>query len=213
MKPLLLVGGEAEAIFLRAVLHRLECEVDVETFNPLRDRIGDHRHRVIADHRVGLVRRELPHREPPAFLVLPQERPHEIARPRAIDDRQQWVEGAKGVPQGKHRVVGETVRLVDLEIAPAVLTVDVHIDVRCQHRVIQRRIENGLLVLRSAVHANLREFALPRLVGCLPDGLEVPAWNLRVEILARSLDADCGDANFHQQLPAVTADIERSFQI
>ncbi len=205
-EPGAFVRGEAEAILFRAVCHRLECEADVDAVDTLRDRVGDHRDGVVADHGVGLVGRQFPDGQAAAILVLTQHRPDEVARAAGIDQREERVQRPERVPQGEDRVIGESLGPVDPEVTPAVLPVDVHVDVGRQHGVVQRRVERHALRARAPFDPDLRELAVPRGIGRLPDGVEVPSGDLRFEVAPGAVDADGGNADLYQQRTAVVAE-------
>ena len=204
----LLVRRQARAILIGTVDHRLERPglIDVDAFE---NRVRDHRHRVVPDHRVGFVGRKLPHRQASALLILPHHRLHEIRGARAIDERQERVERAKRVPQREHRVVREALRAMDREISPAILPIHVHVDVGRQHRMIERRVEHDALITRAAVDANAAELALPRVAGRPAHGIEVPRRQLGTQVPARAFDADRRNADFHEHLPAAVAAVEQ----
>ena len=204
-----LVGREARAVLFGAVHHRLVGQLHVEPVHPFRQGVGDHGDRVVADHRVGLVGGELPHRQAAAVFVLTQERLDEIAGAGPVDQREQRVQRAKGVPQREDRVVGEPVGPVDLEVTAAILAVDVHVDIRREHRVVERGVEDGATVGRAPVDADLGEFLLPRRVGGGPDGIEIPSRQLGVHVLACALNAHRGDRDLHLQRFATVPEIER----
>jgi hypothetical protein len=72
--------------------------------------VGDHRHGVIADHRPGFLAVELPDRQDAvgALLLRGDQRIDDVAVAfLGLDQGQQRVLGAEGVPQRKGRVEGE----------------------------------------------------------------------------------------------------------
>ena len=103
---------------LRAVFHRREGFVQIETVDALHSRIGNYRNGVISDHRVGLIGREFPNGQPPALFVLCEKRLDEIACTFLIDDRVERVRGAKRVPQGEDGVVCEVAAVCVLKSRP-----------------------------------------------------------------------------------------------
>ena len=189
--------------------HRFERQIEIETVNPFDDRVGNHRYGVIPDHRVRLVRREFPHRQATALLELTEKGLDKVARPYLVDHREQRVQRTEGVPKREDRVVRKTLGPVDLEIASAILSVDVHVDVRRQHRVIHRRVEHDPLVARAPLDTDLRQLALPCLVGRPADAIEVPPWHFRVEIASRAVDTHRGYRDLDEERLAAAAEIKR----
>ena len=61
-EPLAPVGLEPEVIAARAVEHGVQREIGIEPSDALEMGVGDHGHRVVADHAVGLVGGQLPDR-------------------------------------------------------------------------------------------------------------------------------------------------------
>ena len=60
---------------------------------------GDHRHRVVADHAIGLVTGQLPDGKTPTLEVLGEKRLHELVGPLRLEDGEQRMRCTKGVPQ------------------------------------------------------------------------------------------------------------------
>ncbi len=145
------VALQAATVLLGAVLHRLERNLFVKAGDPLHHRIRNDRHGVVSDHAVGLVACELPYGQSTAFLVLPDERPHEVTRAAPVRDRHQRMERPKRIPQREHGVVVEVVRPVNHQVATAIAAVDVDKDIRAEQRVVERRIEDRPLPVVSAV--------------------------------------------------------------
>ena len=132
------------------MLHRFESQLEIETVDAFHGRVRDYRYGVITNHRVSLVRRQLPNRQTPALLILREKSLDEIDGALLIDDGVKRMRGAESVPQREDCVVIEAVRLVIPEIASAILPVNVTEQVGCNHRVIQRRVENLALCVAAA---------------------------------------------------------------
>src|SRR5687768_490203 len=98
--------------------------------------------------------------------------------------------GTKRVPQRKHGVVREVGRLVNLEIAPAILSVHVHEKVGRGHRVKKAGIEICKLGVGAAGNGYFTELAIPRSGRVRSDLVEIPVIDLRAKIAQRAFRAD-----------------------
>ena len=120
-----LVGGQAEDVLLCAGLHGFQGELGVVAANALEPGVGDERNGVVADHAVGFVGGQFPHRQAAAVAVVGQGGGHEIASAFALHEGEQGVGGAVGVPQGKHRVLVAVRGGVGLQVEAAVASVGI----------------------------------------------------------------------------------------
>ena len=192
---------EPEVIAHRARLHRLERGTGVVAPYALYVGVRDHRHRVISDHAVGLVRGELPDGKQPPLLVLGEEGLDEIHRSVPLDDREEWMLGPVGVPEGEDRVVIESLRPVRLEVTAEVGAVDIHEEVRGEHRVVERGVEDGAPIRASAIDTYLSQSPVPFVARRVARRLEIPAVRLGIEIPSRPLAAHCGEGDLDRQPP------------
>src|SRR5215213_2867961 len=87
------------------MLRRFVSFLVIETLDSLRHCVGNHRHRVIADHRVGLFTPQFPNRQASALFVDPNESVYEVDGAFLIDDRIQRMRGAERVPEGEDGVL------------------------------------------------------------------------------------------------------------
>src|SRR5690349_14465900 len=109
--------------------------------------IPDHRDGVIADHAFGLIGRKLPDGKAAALLELTDKSVDEIRRTLLIDQRKQGMLGAVGIPEREYRIVIELAfRAVDMVVPAAVAVVDIRIDIRGAHAVIQGAVEDRALI-------------------------------------------------------------------
>src|SRR4029079_14346261 len=77
----------------------------IETLYAFCHRVGDHRHGMIADRRVGLVAPQFPHGQSAALLIHPNECVDEIDRAFLIDDRIQRMRRTERVPEREDSIL------------------------------------------------------------------------------------------------------------
>src|SRR5205814_302578 len=118
-------------------------------------------------------RREFPHGQASALVVLREKCVDEVARAPSFNDRVERVRGAESVPEGEDRVDVEAARRVNLHVAPAVAAVNVREEVGREHQVIQSRVEGLQLRLAPAPDLNLTQLPLPRTRGVGTDAREL----------------------------------------
>ena len=123
----------------------------------------------------------------------------DVVDPLRLDDRQQRVLGAEGVPQRHGRVVLESLRGVRLVIQPAIAAVGVVIQRRRQAGVIQGRIKRlpggRIDAVSTSIFPSTSCPTLPRRGG---HAVEIPAGDLLCQVLPGGLHAHRGNADFHQ---------------
>src|SRR5580698_3636517 len=88
--------------------------------------------------------------------------------------------------------------LMDLPIHAAITSIDILEERRREKRMVERRIEDLLLLLRPSFYANPRQFPSPQIGSLGADVLEVPSGYLRIEIAQSSVRADPGDSRLHK---------------
>ena len=141
-----------------------ERRLAVEAAHPLHPRVGDDGRAVVPDHgaRVavpaGEVRQEAP------LVGLGEQRAHEVRHPLRLEEDEQRVLGAEGVPEREVVVVVEADRTLDRPAAPEarVGAVRVAEEPWLQESVVERRVEDLPLVPRAAPHAHPAEGFSPR---------------------------------------------------
>ena len=118
-----------------------------------------------------------------------------------LDEVEQRVLGAIGVPEGEDGVVGEAVGLVDLHVTTAVLAVDIHVDGRVDHRVVERGVEEGFLVV-AALYLQSQELFLPTVRGLLAQLVEGKPGSLGLQVGEGSALTDGRECHLDGQLTA-----------
>ena len=192
------VVREPTRIGFGARAHRGECRGRIEATDALGPRVGDHRHGVVPDHAIGLVAGEFPDRQPATLAILREERLDEVARALGLEDRVQRVRGTERVPQREHGVLRPTLGDMHLAVATAIAAIHIGVQVRLQHRVVERGVEGRVLRGRGSCHLDARQGAPPRRTRPRADGLEVPALRFGIERRTRTghvhrRDPDLGD--------------------
>src|SRR5688500_20187439 len=104
----------------------------------------------------------------------------------------------KRIPQRKHCVVREVRRFVCLEIASAILPVNVHEDVGRAHRVIQTGVEVCELGVAAAGDYALAELAVPCGCGIGSDFIKIPMIEFRAETTNSAIAAHGGDSQAYE---------------
>ena len=133
-----------------------------------------------------------------ALLAMLQHGAGDIRIYPAVDDVEQRMQGTIGVPNGKDRVVREIVRLVDIMIQPAILSVHIRIDTRIDHGVIQRGVQHRQLVVRTIGFDN-GQFLIPGFTGTSRQPVETIAGGFSPQIFQSAIRADSRKRHFHFQ--------------
>ena len=131
-----------------------------------------------------------------ALLAMLQHGAGDIRIYPAVDDVEQRMQGTIGVPNGKDRVVREIVRLVDIMIQPAILSVHIHIDTRIDHGVIQRGVQHRQLVVRAIGFDN-GQFLIPGFTGTSRQPVKIIAGGFSPQIFQSAIRAYAGKRHFH----------------
>ena len=133
-----------------AAVHRIE-NLFGWLDNAFCDGVGKHRDGVVTYHAPVFVAHVRPHRKHVmyALLIMFQHRLHEVGIALRLQHVHQRMEGTVGVPKREHGVVGEAVGMVYVVVETAVVAVDVHVDRRIYHGVIQRSVKHSLLILSA----------------------------------------------------------------
>ncbi len=125
------------------MLHRLISLAHVETIDAFHNSVGNHRNCVIPDHRVSLVRGQLPDGQTASLFVLDQERLDKVASAFLIDDGVKRVRRPERIPEREDSVVCKLPGFVCFEIATTITAIDVHEEIGRRHRVIEGGVEVG----------------------------------------------------------------------
>src|ERR1700761_4407485 len=103
--------------------------------------------------------------------------------------------------------------LMQLPIHAAIAAIHILEERWREKRMIERRIEDLLLLLRPSFYANPRQFPSPQIGSLRTDALKVPYRYLRIEIAQSSIRADAGDSRLHQnRFPRPGRTIDHAFQ-
>ncbi len=124
-----------------------------------------------------------------------------LVRCSRLDDGEQRMQRAIGVPQREGRVVGEALRLVHGVVGAAVAAVAVHEERRRHQRVIERGVEVAPHRRRRVDLQNL-ERPRPLILRGAAHRLEIPARHGGGEVGERVVLAHRGDRHLHHQLRA-----------
>ena len=106
---------------------------------------------MITNHAPVFVAHVRPNRQSPmnALLAVFQHGLHHIGIALSLQHIEQRMQGAISVPQRKDGVVGESFGLMNIVVKAAILAVNIHINGRINHRVVQRSVKHGFLVFSS----------------------------------------------------------------
>ena len=168
---------------------RLESLFAVEAPDALHDGVRHRYDARVANHAVGLVAPQMPHRQAALLVGDMQHRLHDVGHLLGMQHRHQRHCGPVGVPQREGRIVREIGVAVDRMVRTVVVAVHVAEERRSHHRMIQRRIEDALrrFILRLDLH--LRQFIVPRLVGSGRRSVEIPSGEFRRKVFPSALHA------------------------
>ena len=162
--------------------------------------VREHADRMVARHAPVLVGHVAPYRQHVvrALLVVRQHRGYHILRLPGLEQRQEGVLCAVGVPEREDGVVGEALRLVEFVVEPAIEPVHILIDGRIDHGVVEGGVEHGFLRLR-ALDFYAGQFLFPgrfRFCTYLREALSL---RLRLKVLEGAGGAGGGYAYLHRQ--------------
>ena len=168
---------------------RLEGLFAVEAPDALHDGVRHRYDARVANHAVGLVAPQMPHRKAALLVRDRQHRLHDVGHLLGMQHRHQRHCGPVGVPQREGRIVREIGVAVDRMVRTVVVAVHVAEERRGDHRMVKGRIENPAGRLVRSLDLHLRQFIVPRLVGGLRRFVEIPARKLRREVFPSALHA------------------------
>ncbi len=172
--------------------------------------VGDDRRAGVAVHDLGLGGVQRPFREESGLCVVIHEGLGAVAGLLGCDQSFQLRLRAVDVPARVGAVLGllPSGHRVDLLVEAPVLPVAVAEQVRVQQRVVERGVEDLLLVGRATGDSDLAEYVVPRVVRGGPGCAEVPVRVLRPTVGCGSRDRDIrkADLGLHR---AVAGRVER----
>ncbi|MNS51199.1 hypothetical protein D3C72_838670 [compost metagenome] len=195
--------------------HRLQRLVRVETTDTLHVGIGDHRHRVVADHAPVFQAMERPHRQHAVgtVLMMGQHGIDEIAVALLrLHQGQQGVQGTVGIPQRERRIIRIALGLVYGVVGAAVLAVGIHEQRRPQQRVVQRGVGAATRVLRR-IDIQHRQRLRPLLLCLRAHAVEIEVGHFGIEVGDGARLADRRDRHLHHQRRLQLAEVERAHQL
>ena len=206
LRPLGGVGPLARA----GLDHRGQRRVLVDgaaSAEALDERVGDHRQRRVADHRVGLAAPAGPQRQPSHLPVVGEHRVDEAGHALGHDQREQRVRGTEGVPQAERRVVDAAGCGHHLAARAAHAAVGVGDVARVLQRAVQRRVEEALRA-RIAGDADAAEQRVPLRIRRGAKFVEAAAGGGgEVALRARFVDGGQRDARL-EHLPCAEVEVE-----
>ena len=141
-----------------------------------------------------------PHRQQSVhtLLAVSQHGGNHVGVAFGLQQVEQGMQGAVGVPQREHGVIGESFGLMDVVVQPSVLPIDVHIHRRVDHGVIERGVEHGFLVV-AALGLKDAQFFVPFVLGFGQQCVEVASVGLGVKVFQGAFGAHCRQGHFHFQ--------------
>lgn len=89
------------------------------------------------------------------------------------------LQSSVGIPQTKNSVVGKTLCLVHLPIAPAILAIYILIHIGCNHTVVECRV-NALIVFTVSFHFNFAELFVPKCNSVILSFFKIERWAARL---------------------------------
>ncbi len=122
----------------------------------------------------------------------------EVAGAFAVDDAQEGMFGAEGIPEGKHGVIVEALGVVVLHVAAEVFAIGVGIEVGVDHAMIQSGVELNHVVFRASRHFDLAEFEVPDFFGVVAHGVEIPRLDVGIEVEACFVDRGGAEADLDE---------------
>ena len=116
-----------------------------------------------------------------------------------LDEVEERMFGAVGVPKGEDGVVGEAVGLMYLHVVATILAIDVHIDAGVDHGVIERGVEERLLVV-GAFYLKACQFLCPLFCGSCLNLLKRKASSFCLQVGKRPALTNGRERDFDGQL-------------
>ena len=134
-----------------------------------------------------------------ALLLVCYHRLHHVCVTRRFKESEQRMLCTIGVPQREDGVVVKSLCTVDVTVKSTILVVNVHVDGRIYHRVVERSIEHCHLV-GCAFALHCVQFFVPAVVGLGVDLLKRLASSFCTEVLQGAVCAYARECNLHDQL-------------
>ena len=123
------------------------------------------------------------------LLLMLYHRLHHIGILPGSNQIQERMFRSVGIPQGEDGIIRKALRLVDVVVQATVFPIDIHIDRRINHRVIERGVEHGLLVF-CPFDLEAIQFAVPVFPSRRSQFVEGSAGSLGAQVLQGTLGAD-----------------------
>ena len=139
------------------------------------------------------------HDQKPAVVVVTfQKSPDKLRCFFRIDDGIKRMQGPESIPKREVRVIVEIGGRVHFPIGTPEFPVNIHENIRMDHRMIERGIKEDFFGLRSTCHLNFRKFLIP-VCTCIFFYLsKIPVRHFRFQIFACTIDAHHRNTNFQQ---------------
>ena len=180
----------------RRYLHGIEGGLLV-IHEALQHHVSQDRYARITHHTVRLIAHQVPYRQFTLLFKDMQECLGKVFLLLRMDECHQWMGCTIGVPERKRRVIGES-PLMDLAVSTTIVACYVTEDGGCRHRMIEGRIKYGTRVIVVSINRNLTKLVVPGLVGSSHDLLEVPTWDLSLQVGLGIFYTHCRDSTFHK---------------
>ncbi len=143
----------------------------------------------VAFHRERFASVKFPFRQPTPLLSHARHRAQHVGLPLGINEREQLVDVAVGVPEGEHGVA-VVPRSDAVALHQGVASVGVLQDVGVEEQMIERSVEHGLFFLRATLYEYARKVGVPFFLSLGADLVKGLARKFGFEIAPRSFDAD-----------------------
>ena len=163
-------------------LHRFVGFRPVEAAESFQQGVGHHGDGRIADHAVGFAAHQVPDGKFALLFVDAQHRIDQVADLFGMDERQQGMRRAVGVPKREGGVIGEGRVAADRSVGAAVVAVHVAEERRRDHGVVKRCVEDPSHRRIGCFDADFRQLAVPCPAGGFAHGFEIPAGALRLHV-------------------------------
>ena len=190
---LVTIGVEELAVQVGGGDHVAEGLAGVPIAEALEVGVDDDRDRVVADHAVGFLAAVGPDRKVAVVRarepVVCQAGLDEVIDAAGLDECQKRVLGAERIPERQFGVVVEPLDGVHLAVGASDLAVNVTQERGGDQGMVDGRVKSLLEVLILGLDLKRRRGRGPRRCGGGGDGLEIPAGQLSLEVLAGTIDA------------------------
>ena len=176
-------------------LHRIKGSLLIG-YKTFQNHIGQHSCTGVTHHTVGLVTHQVPYRQLALLLKDVQEGGSHILLLLRMNQRHQRMSCTIGIPEREGGIVGK-VAMMHLTIGTTVVACNIAEYRWCSHGVIKGCIEDGTNGLIVGIYINLTQLVVPCLISSSYGSLEIPTWQLGLEVSLGILDTYCRDGTFY----------------